>query len=130
MAFIHSRVSAFTLNSVALTAFVDSVSVSQSIDASETTTIGIDAKTYIVGLEDATISVSGKYDDTTSTGPEAAITAAIAGQVPVSFSYEPEDGESSYGGNCVVTSYEVSSPVGDVVAFSLELQVTGGMTVS
>lgn len=130
MAFYHSRVSAFSLAGQDLSAYVDSVSTSITVEASETTPIGADAKTYIVGLQDGAISVSGKYDDTASTGLEQEVKAAIDGAVPVAFSYEPADGETAYSGNCIVTSYEVSSPVGEVVAFTLELQVTGGVTIT
>lgn len=130
MAFHHSKVSLFTLNSVVLTTFVDSVSVSHSIDASETTTLGMASKAYIQGLKDATVSFGGHYDPETA-GPEATIRAAIDGGVPVTFSFKPAGAaESDYAGSALVTSYEVSSPVGEVVAFTAELQVTGGLTIT
>jgi hypothetical protein len=49
----------------------------------------------------------------------------------LSFEYSPEGTASSkikYTGECILTNYAISSPVGDVVAFSGDLQVTGAVT--
>jgi len=40
------------------------VSFPQSVDTAETSTFGSSAKSYVVGLTDATISVSGNFDAT------------------------------------------------------------------
>jgi hypothetical protein len=40
------------------------VSFPRSVDTAETSAFGDSAKTYIVGLSDATVSVSGNYDAT------------------------------------------------------------------
>lgn len=130
MAFHHSKVSAFSLAGTDLSDFVDSVSITHTAEASEVTTIGQASKSYIQGLKDATISISGKYDPETA-GPEATIRTAISGGVAVAFSFEPAGaGETDYSGNCLVTSFEVSAPVGEVVAFTAEMQVTGGLTIT
>jgi hypothetical protein len=49
----------------------------------------------------------------------------------LSFEYGPSGSAASavkFSGEALITSYELSSPVGDVVTYSLELQVTGGVT--
>lgn len=102
------------------------VSFPRSIETAETTSFGSNAKTYIVGLSDATISVSGRFDATYD-----AQLAGLVGVDSVAFSYGPAGstvGFIRYNGTCVLTSYEVSAPIGDVVSFSAEFQVTGAIT--
>ena len=103
------------------------VSFPQSVDTAETTAFGSSAKTYIVGLTDATFSVSGNFDATVD-----AHLAAIVGKADsVSFEYGPEGSTATfvkYTGEAILTSYEKSGAVGDVVTFSAEFQVTGAVT--
>lgn len=103
------------------------VSFPQSIETAETTSFGSSAKTYIVGLSDSTVSVSGNWDATVD-----AHLAGIAGQAAsVSFEYGPEGSTSTYikySGEAILTSYEKSGAVGDVVTYSAEFQVTGTVT--
>ena len=103
------------------------VSFPQTIETAETTSFGSNAKTYIVGLSDATLSVSGNFDATVD-----AHLAGIAGQAAtVSFEYGPEGSTSTfvkYTGEAILTSYEKSGAVGDVVTYSAEFQITGAVT--
>jgi len=103
------------------------VSFPQTVETAETTSFGSSAKTYIVGLTDSTISVSGNFDATVD-----AHLAAILGQAAtVSFEYGPEGstaGQVKYTGEAILTSYEKSGAVGDVVTYSTELQITGAVT--
>ena len=103
------------------------VSFPQTIETAETTSFGSSAKTYIVGLTDSSISASGNFDATVD-----AHLAGIAGQAAtVSFEYGPEGSTSpnvKYTGEAILTSYEKSGAVGDVVTYSAEFQVTGVVT--
>lgn len=101
------------------------VSFPQTIDTAETTAFGSSNKSYIVGLKDTTISVSGIWD--------ATVDGYISGTEPAtrSFIYGPAGstgGNVKYTGECIMTNYAVSNPVGDVVTFSIDLQVTGAVT--
>jgi hypothetical protein len=103
------------------------VSFPQSVDTAETSTFGSSAKSYVVGLSDATLSVSGNFDATVD-----AHLAAIVGKADsVSFEYGPEGstaGFVKYTGEALLTSYEKSGAIGDVVTYSAEFQVTGAIT--
>lgn len=130
MAFIHGKSASFKVDNSSgtltdISSYCDEIGFPRAIDTAETTTFGNSAKTYIVGLTDATISVSGKFDSTAD-----AVLAGIVGQAAsVSFEYKPNSSSGpTYTGECYLTSYEVSSPVGDVVTFSAEFQVTGAIT--
>ncbi len=103
------------------------VSFPQSVDTAETTAFGASAKTYIVGLTDGTFSVSGNFDATVD-----AHLAAIVGKADsVSYEYGPEGSTATYvkyTGEALLTSYEKSGAIGDVVNYSAEFQLTGAIT--
>lgn len=111
---------------------VNDVTVSRAIETGETTSFGNSSKTYIVGLADATISVTGSFDTTVDNHLTSLIDAQIAGtNTSASFEAGPQGTASTnvkYTGECLVTSYEVNPSVGDVVTYSLELQVTGAVS--
>jgi len=132
MAFVHGKDSKFKIDNSGgaltdISAFVNNVDFPETADVAETTTLGAGSKTYIVGLKDATISVSGLFDATAD-----AIFGAIRGQsATVTFEYSPEgtaSGKVKYTGEAICTNYAVSSPVGDVVGYSADLQVSGDVT--
>lgn len=126
MAFVHGKGTHVTINSVNLSAYLTEASQSFDDDTHETTTFGKNSKEYLPGLQDGTISLSGNLDPALDSSM-----AAMRGVV-VPFIYGPEGsttGKRKYSGNCIRTSYEVSNPVGDLVTFSAEFQITGDVTV-
>tara|TARA_Y100001937_G_C7136036_1_gene340087 strand:+ start:7136 stop:7546 length:411 start_codon:yes stop_codon:yes gene_type:complete len=132
MAFVHGSDSVFKLDNAGgsltdISTFVNNVDFPETADVAETSTLGASNKTYIVGLKDATISLGGLFDATVD-----AILGAVVGQsATLSFEYSPEgtaSGKVKYTGECILTSYTLSSPVGDVVGFSADLQVSGAVT--
>jgi hypothetical protein len=103
------------------------VSFPQSVETAETTSFGSSAKTYIVGLTDSTVSASGNFDATV----DAHLAAVVGQAATLSFEYGPEGstaGQVKYTGEAILTSYEKSGAVGDVVTYSAEFQVTGAVT--
>lgn len=139
MPFVHGKNTVFKLDNSAgslidLSTYLDDVGFPQSVETGETTTFGVSgsSKTYIVGLNDRTISLAGKWDSVLDAHFAAVIAAQAAGtQASGTYEYGPAGstpGNVKYTGECLVTSYEVSNPVGDVVTFSAELQVTGATT--
>ena len=132
MAFTHGKDSVFKLDNASgsltdISSFVNNVDFPETADVSETTTLGADNKTYIAGLKDATISLAGLWDATAD-----AIFGAVVGQsATLSYEYSPEgtaSGKIKYTGEAILTSYSISSPVGDAVGYSADLQVSGAIT--
>ena len=124
--FVHGKSAGVLLDKYDLSAYFNNVDTAQSIDTAETTGFGSSAKSYIVGLKDATLSVSGIWDATVDG-------YIMGGAEPASrsFIYGPAGstgGNVKYTGEAIVTNYSVSNPVGDVVTFTLDLQVTGSVT--
>ena len=131
MAFVHGKSTDFSIDDTSgtprnISAYVNSVDFPDNVETAETTAFGSTAKSYIVGLTDATISVSGLWDATLdgyiSGGAEPASRSFIFGPAGSTVS------NIKYTGEAIVTSYSISNPVGDVVTFSLDLQVTGAVT--
>ena len=128
--FVHGKSTDFELDdtggtSRSLANVLTSVDFPETIDTAETTAFGSTSKSYIVGLRDSTISVSGLWD--------ATIDGYIIGTEPASrtFIFGPAGstgGNVKYTGEAILTNYSVSAPVADVVTFSLDLQVTGNVT--
>lgn len=111
---------------------LNEITMPREIETAETTAFGNGDKTYITGLADATISLSGMFDATTDSTINGDIANLKSGSVAtLSFEYGPSGsagGSPKFTGEALITSYEIGSPVGDVVTYSLELQVTGGVT--
>ena len=132
MAFVHGKSAAFKLDNAAgslvdYSAYLEEVSMPRSIETAETTTFGSNAKSYITGLSDATISISGKFD----VAADATLAAVLGQAATLSFEYGPAgsaSGAVKYSGECIMTSYEIGATVGDAVTASVELQVTGAIT--
>jgi len=135
--FKHGKNAQFSLDGPAgtlvnLSNTLNEITMPRAIETAETTAFGTQDKTYITGLSDATISVSGMFDSTADTAINGSIANLKSGSVSsISFEYGPSGSVASnpkFTGEALVTSYELSSPVGDVVTYSLELQVTGAVT--
>lgn len=135
--FRHGKNTAFKLDNssntlVDISTSCDNISFPRTIDTADTSAFGTSAKTYVVGLSDSKITVGGKFDATTDAQIAAVIAAIDAGTLAsATFEYGPEGtttGRVRYTGECLVSSYQVSGQVSDMVPFSLELQVTGAVT--
>jgi|TARA_R110000824_G_scaffold316220_1_gene503431 hypothetical protein len=128
--FAHGKSTHFSLDDTGgtsrdLSNVLNSVDFPEIVETAETTAFGATSKSYIVGLRDATISISGLFD--------ATVDGYIIGTEPATrtFIFGPAGntgGFVKYTGECILTNYSVSSPVADVVTFSLDLQCTGGVT--
>lgn len=126
--FRHGKKTAVLLNGTNMSPFLNEATSTTEIETAETTTFGDSDKTYITGLADGTISTSGLFDSTA--GASNDVLTGIIGQDDNTFTVLPEGATAGSGAiiaNGQLTSYEVSSPVGDVIAISAEVQADGGL---
>jgi hypothetical protein len=138
MAFVHGKTSKFSIDNSAgspvdISAFCDDISFSRSLDSAETTTFGNSSKTYLIGMSDATISISGKFDAAGASTVDAVLAGILGASATSTFQYIPGGGNvgsnnPGYTGECWLTSYEVSGAIGDAVSFSAEFQCSGNIT--
>lgn len=129
MAFIHGKSAQVLHGAYNLSSFLNDASASADVEVAETTAFGSSAKTYIVGLKDGTVSASGMFDGAANATDDV-LSASIGSDTlaPVTIGY---DG-TTLGNRVTIlkaktTSYEVSTPVGDVVAVSYSAQADGGL---
>lgn len=131
MAFVHGKDAYFSLDTSGtldnLTTYLTDISFPETVETVDVTTLGDSAKEYIVGLKDATISLSGNWNLTWDQLVDGIVGSASSS----TFEYGPNGNASpkvKYTGEAFVTNYTVTSGIGDAVKFSLDLQVTGAVT--
>jgi hypothetical protein len=140
MAFVHGKNSIIKVDNAAgtlvdISTATNSVELPRSLDTGETTAMGgTGAKTYVAGLNDGTVSISGLYDPATDAILSAAVDAIAAGTLAsASVEWSPAGLPASatkptFKLEVLWTSYSVSAGVGDVETFKLEGQRTGATT--
>lgn len=137
MAAAHGKDSYFSIEDSAgttlrvITPYVKSVDFNRSNDANDTTTKGAEGKTYRPGLTDGEIRLTGLWDDTASVGSYTVLKTLLGVEITVGFEWGPEGntaGMEKASGECVLTQYDESSPVDDMVAFTATLKISGDVT--
>jgi len=114
-----------------LSPYFNDASISWSQAAEETTTfLQGGSKTYIPGLKDGTITLSGFYDSTIG-GLDDIMTNSLSASTDKSVLVFPaggiNDSERCFVSNGVQTKYELKSPVANVVTADMEVQADGGV---
>ena len=120
-----------TINSVDLSTYVTSVTLSQSADSLETTAMGDSARTFIGGLTNGTIDIDFNADFAASK-TEATIyplvgttTAVVVKPVDASTSAT----NPSYTFNVVVTEWDtLNGSIGELATHSVSWQIAGAIT--
>lgn len=126
--FRHGKATAVLMNGTNMSPYLNEATSAWNMETGETTTFGSADKTYIAGLADGTISCSGLFDGTA--GASHDVLSGAIGLEDNTFTVLVEGaavGRAAIIANGQLTSYEVSSPVGDVVALSTEIQADGGL---
>jgi hypothetical protein len=131
MAAIHGKATLFNQDASDLTAYFNDIQVSQKIAADETTTFGAaeGAKTFLQGLKDGTIALTGLFDGVTGaidTILSATILSASDNICTVGVGSSAVGSKARLWQSTAVT-YEVHAPVGGVVATKYDAQADGGV---
>ena len=134
MAFFDSKVSKFLLDDAGatqrdLSSFITEVrGLPGARLLNDVTALGDAGARFIPGLEDVVISLSGIFDDTATSGPDAVLGPLRTHTSAVDFEYGPEgstSGDVKYSGTCWVAQYDLRSRVGSLVEWTASLQVEG-----
>ena len=138
MALFDSKVAKFLITDSGgtanrdLSAYVTSIGgLPGTRNLNEATAIGDSGATFHPGLENVTISLSGHFDDTATTGPDALLGPLRTHTAAVAFSYGPKGNTSGfvkYSGTFWMTEYTVDASVGSLVLWTASLQVEGVVT--
>jgi hypothetical protein len=117
---------------VPLSSFLKSAAYAKSIDTAESSTFGQSAKTYVLGMNDATIDISGNFDAAFNTHMNGVIAALDDGTLAsATVTVGPAGnatGKPRVSAECLVKSYQWTAGIGDVVGASVSFQRTGPST--
>jgi len=127
--FAHGKNVNVFVNEYDFSTYFNDVSATTSVETAEVSAFGSNAKEYIVGLLDGTVSLSGMFDGT-ATGTDVVFSTVLGSTTKQNVIVAPSG--HSNGASAIVleaddTSYEVSGAVADVVQTSVEFQSSDGV---
>jgi hypothetical protein len=123
MSFVHGKNTYFSLGGADLSSFTNQSSFTRAGDVHDTTTYGKNDHVFDPGLGNSNASASGIYDSTVSTGPRAVIEPLVMTKTTMIRRVEGTgSGKPQDSLDVVVMSYVETSPVADMVTWSVELQ--------
>lgn len=114
-----------------LTPYITSIDFNQENDTHDDTTMGAEGHTFRPGLTNGTIAVAGIWDKTATTGADTVLQSLVGVEITVGFEYGPEGntaGMVKKSGECVLSSYNESAPVADLVTWTANFQISGSVT--
>ncbi len=121
----------------ALSTYCDTADINIKIDTADVTAFTATWKAYIAGLAGATLTLSGSYDPTVTTGPASVLIAQIAlnqaGTVTAVIFYPAGNNAgqgTSHTFNALLTDYKETSKTTARVDFAATLLVTGADTIA
>lgn len=123
----HGRFTVVKIDGVDISQFTDTTEFDDGRDKHENTAYGQERKTYNSGLGDGTVSIGGTHRNDAG-NPREVLKPLMAAGTEVEFIYRPEGtgvGKAQSIVNVLITKYKDSSPVGDNVKWTAELQMTG-----
>jgi hypothetical protein len=127
--FRHGKNTTILSDDFDLTTYLNSVSISAAVETPETTTFGSSDRSYIVGHNEGNLSLEGLFEGSTDSADQI-FAAALGNTTDKVISVSTDS--TSVGGratlvNSAQTSYEISSPLTDVVSVSAEAIANGGL---
>lgn len=131
MAFSHGTQARVWLDGHAASCVVNEVSIDAEVDTAETTTLCKTAKTYIPGLEDGTVSLSGFFDTDTA-DPAGTLESVLHDRARTLFPilYYPQGGDMAgdpaYIMNGFLSSYAIGTSVSEAATVEMEYQTSSG----
>lgn len=131
--FIHGKGTNVFLNEFDMSAYFNSASVARSVETSDTTSFGASNKAYIVGMGDGTLQLDGMFSPDATVGSDVVLSSILGNATTPIVTYAYAAG--TIGNRCVLakaisTSYDISSPVGDVVSASVSFQASTDATTN
>lgn len=125
MAFTHGKRARVYMDATNMSDYMRSIEVSAESDTAESSVFGADYKQYVNGLRDATLSGEGILDAVQDGIANATLGATSRSTWQAYFAGDTI-GLRGRGLSCDTTSYSPSSPLDDVVQFTIEAQSSVG----
>ena len=124
--FIRGKNTAVYIDEFDLTSYFSEVSFTQENDVAETTAFGDTNKTYLLGLRNGSLSMSGMWSADTDGSDEELQALLGNATTPI---LTVREGSAAIGSGAVIaqaneTNYAISSPVADVHTVTAEFECT------
>lgn len=132
MAFTHGKKARVYANGFDLSAFLRRVNTAARIDVVDVSTLGDDAKEYIVGQHDATLHGEGLFEQDIAGNADKiddVFAAAFGADAAAIFNVTPAGdthGAPAHGFDAHTTSYEVASALAEAVSATVDAQSNVG----
>ena len=112
---------------------VRTFSIELTSDTIETTTMGVDVRTYLKGLSTWSGTADVYFDDANYTGGASVIaalnpTGLLVGAGTVTIELFLNDTADKFAGECIVTGFTVNSSMDGMVEASISFQGSGACT--
>lgn len=109
-----------------LSTYIATTGLPGPIDTAEVSTLGSFSKKYVGGLIDHTFPLDGPW----SQELDEWLFSLVSASAYADFDYAPAGsvtGYPHYTGSCMLTSYEITTDVGDAAKFTAAFQVSGSV---
>jgi hypothetical protein len=126
--FRHGKNTVVLFGSLNASPFLNEAATSRTLETAESTAFGDLNKTYIVGLGDGTVSLSGMFDNSNG-GLDNTVNAETGGANDV-FTIQVNGSAAGEAAQLIqgqLSSYEINPTVGDIVTVSAEIQASGSI---
>lgn len=123
--FQHGKSTKVLVGSYDLSTYLKEFTAGTQIDMAETSAFGNAYKTYVQGIGDSGISLSGMWATGGASAVDDVFTAAIASSATLPVIVAPQGygyGNKGFGIGANQASYEITASIGDVVSVSAEFQ--------
>ena len=112
---------------------VRNYSIDITSDTIETTTMGVDVRTYVKGLSQFSGSADIYFDTANYTGGANVVavlnpTTALVGAAPVTLEAYLNDTANKFAGEVIITGFTVNSSMDGLVEASISFQGSGAIT--
>ena len=124
--FVHGKGTEVYLDEFVMTPYFNSVDVALSNDTAEVTAYGATSKSYLLGLADGTLSMSGLWTADTDGSDEelqAILGSASAANITVALAGGTIGNRATIA-RCDEVNYAISNPVSDVSTITADFQGT------
>lgn len=130
MAFVHGKGTVISVDAADMSIYGTSCEFEIKAEAHDVTTFGQDFKVFSGGLKESTMKMEGNYDDAAA-GPRATLEDVVGTTIEII--YKPEGagtGNPTRTFDGVLTSYNESAPVADMIKFTAEFQGSGAVVTT
>ena len=125
--FIHGKGTAVYINQFDMSEYLTSADTTFTQETADSTGFGSSSRSFIVGLQSATMGLSGMWSADATSGSDVVLESLLASTTNTTTTVAMQSG--TIGNRCIImqsdeVSYNVSSPVGDIVSLTADFQAS------